>query len=267
MTKGISDAHSTGTGQMKNRVMIVSGGASGLGLAAAVKFAQNGYDILLIDINEEKGRKAESRIRELGGDAVFCLCDISNRAHVEQAAAIGKERFGRADVLINNAGLEIRGSILQCTEEDWDRTYDINLKGIYYMTNAFVPLMMAHDEACAIVNTGSILGYRAVGERAAYSSSKGAIETLTRTMAFDLAKDDIRVNCVAPGAIDTPLLRGSINDSPDPAATENFLNSKSVLNRMGQPEEVANVMYFLASDEASFVTGATYFVDGGWQIM
>ncbi len=252
---------------MKNKVMIVSGGASGLGLAAAVKFAEKGYDLVLIDINEENGRKAEEQIRALGRDAVFCLCDISNREQVEKAAATARERFGRADVLINNAGLEIRGSILQCSEEEWERTYDINLRGIYYMTNAFVPLMLSHDDACSIINTGSILGYRAVGERAAYASSKGAIETLTRSMAFDLAKDGIRVNCVAPGAIDTPLLRGSINDSPDPAGTEAFLNSKSVLNRMGTPAEVANVMYFLASDEASFVTGATYFVDGGWQIM
>jgi NAD(P)-dependent dehydrogenase (short-subunit alcohol dehydrogenase family) len=135
------------------------------------------------------------------------------------------------------------------------------------MSNAFIPLMQTHKDPCAVINTGSILGYRTVPERAAYASSKGAIETLTRTMAFDLAKVNIRVNCVAPGAIDTPLLRGSINDSPDPAGTEAFLNSKSVLNRMGRPEEVANVMYFLASDEASFVTGATYFVDGGWQIL
>jgi NAD(P)-dependent dehydrogenase (short-subunit alcohol dehydrogenase family) len=252
---------------MNRKVMVVSGGASGLGLAAGVKFAKNGYDIVLIDINDEKGPQAEERIRSMGGDAVFCLCDISNREQVRQAAETTRERFGRVDVLINNAGLEIRGSIVQCSEEDWVRTYDINLKGIYYMTNAFAPLMMAHDDPCAIVNTGSILGYRAVPERAAYSSSKGAIETLTRTMAFDMAQDNIRVNCVAPGAIDTPLIRGSINDSPDPAATESFLNSKSVLGRMGKPEEVANVMYFLASDDASFVTGATYFVDGGWQIM
>lgn len=252
---------------MPNKVMIVSGGASGLGLAAAVKFAKHGYDCVLIDINGEKGRKAEGQIKEFGRDAVFCLCDISSRDQVAQAAATVQARFGRADVLINNAALEIRGSILQCTEEDWVRTYDTNLKGIYYMSNAFVPLMLSHPDPCAIVNTGSILGYRTVPERAAYASSKGAIETLTRTMAFDLAKDNIRVNCVAPGAIDTPLLRGSINDSPDPAATEAFLKSKSVLNRMGKPEEVANVMYFLASSEASFVTGATYFVDGGWQIM
>ncbi|WP_153799307.1 SDR family NAD(P)-dependent oxidoreductase [Foetidibacter luteolus] len=251
---------------MSNKVMIVSGGASGLGLAAAEKFAKNGYDIVLIDVNEEKGKLAEQKIKALGVDAIFCLCDISDKSQVQQAAKATKEAFGRADVLINNAGLEVRGSILQCTEDDWVKLYDINLKGMYYMSNAFVPMMLEQGGG-AIVNTGSILGYRTVGERAAYSSSKGAIDTLTRSMAFDLAKDNIRVNCVVPGAIDTPLLRGSINDSPNPAETEKVLGSKSVFGRMGTSAEVANVMYFLASDEASFVTGAAYFVDGGWSIM
>lgn len=251
---------------MSNKVMIVSGGASGLGLAASVKFAKNGYDIVIIDVDTEKGKKAEAQIKEMGVEAVFCQCDISNKEQVEAAMQTTREKFGRADVLINNAGLEVRGSIMQCTEEDWDRLYDINLKGIYYMSRAFIPMMNEQGKG-VVVNTGSILGYRAVGERAAYSSSKGAIDTLTRSMAYDLAKDNIRVNCVVPGAIDTPLLRGSINDSPNPAETEAFLNGKSVFNRMGTSEEVANVMYFLASDEASFVTGSTYFVDGGWSIL
>lgn len=246
--------------------MVVSGGASGLGLAAAKKFASNDYNIVIIDIDEEKGKDAENEIKRMGKDAVFCLCDISNREQVQTAAKITEEKYGRADVLINNAGLEVRGSILQCEEEDWNRLYNINLKGIYYMSNAFIPLMKIKGKG-AVINTGSILGYRTVGERAAYSSSKGAIDTLTRSMAFDLAEENIRVNCVAPGAIDTPLLRGSINDSPDPQETERFLGSKSVFNRMGTSEEVANVMFFLASDEASFVTGATYFVDGGWSIL
>ncbi len=251
---------------MSNKVMIVSGGASGLGLAAAMKFAKNGYSIVIIDVNEENGNKATEQVKALGQDAVFCLCDIANKEQVEAAAQVTREKFGRADVLINNAGLEVRGSIMQCTEEDWDRLYDINLKGIYYMTRAFAPMIIEQGIG-SIVNTGSILGYRTVGERAAYSSSKGAIDTLTRSMAYDLAPNNIRVNCVAPGAINTPLLRGSINDSPDPAETERFLNGKSVFNRMGTSEEVANVMYFLASEEASFVTGATYFVDGGWSIL
>ena len=251
---------------MSYKVMIVSGGASGLGLAAAEKFAKNGYDIVIIDINDEKGAIAVEKIKAMGTDAVYCHCDISNKEEVQKAAETAKQRFGRADVLINNAGLEIRGSILQCDEDEWVKLYNINLKGIYYMSNAFVPMMIEQGKG-AVVNTGSILGYRTVGERAAYSSSKGAIDTLTRSMAFDLAEKNIRVNCVVPGAIDTPLLRGSINDSPDPAGTEQFLGSKSVFGRMGTSEEVANVMYFLASDEASFVTGAAYFVDGGWSIM
>ena len=251
---------------MSNKVMIVSGGASGLGLAAGVKFAKNGFNIVIIDIDQEKGVKAEEQIKSLGVDAVFCKCDISKKEDVQKAAQVTKERFGRADVLVNNAGLELRGSILQCTEEEWTRLYDINLKGIFYMTNAFAPYMIEQGGG-AIVNTGSILGFRSVPERAAYSSSKGAIATLTRSMAFDLAEKNIRVNCVAPGAIDTPLIRGSINDSPNPEETERILGSNSVFNRMGTPEEVANVMYFLGSDEASFVTGATYFVDGGWSIL
>lgn len=251
---------------MGNKVMIVSGGASGLGLAAGMKFAKHGYNIVLVDIDKEKGKKAEQQIKATGVDAVFCYCDISNNEQVQQAAKTTLEKFGRADVLINNAGLEVRGSILQCTEEDWSRLYEINLKGIYYMSKAFAPSMIKQGGG-AIVNTGSILGYRTVGERAAYSSSKGAIDTLTRSMAFDLAANNIRVNCVVPGAIDTPLLRGSINDSPNPQETERFLGSKSVFNRMGTPAEVANVMYFLASDDASFVTGAAYFVDGGWSIL
>ncbi len=251
---------------MSEKVMIVSGGASGLGLAAAVKFAKQGYDIVLVDINKQKGQQAETLIREMGRRALFCDCDIADRDGVREAARQTQETFGRADVLINNAGLELRGSILQCTEEEWERTYAINLKGIYHMANAFVPMMIERGKG-AVVNTGSILGFRTVPERAAYSSSKGAIDTLTRSMALDLAPHGIRVNCVAPGAIDTPLLRGSINDSPNPAETEKALGSKSVFNRMGTSEEVANVMYFLASDEASFVTGATYFVDGGWSIL
>src|SRR5690606_31068199 len=251
---------------MSNKVLIVSGGASGLGLAAGIKFAKNGFNIVIIDINEENGEKAVEQIKSLGVDAVFCKCDIANGEEVRKAAQITKERFGRADVLINNAGLELRGSILQCTAEEWERTYAINLKGIYHMANAFVPFMIEQGKG-AVVNTGSILGFRSVPERAAYSSSKGAIDTLTRSMAMDLAQHNIRVNCDAPGAIDTPLLRGSINDSPNPEETEKILGSKSVFNRMGTSEEVANVMFFLGSDEASFVTGATYFVDGGWSML
>lgn len=248
------------------KTMIVSGGASGLGLAAAQRFAKGGFNVVLADLDEKKGMAAEQAIIQTGGKALFFRCDISDRSQVEDLRRETENHFDKVSVLINNAGLEIRGGILDCEEGDWDRTYAINLKGIYHMTRAFAPLISASGTG-AVINTGSILGFRTVPARAAYSSSKGAIDTLTRSMALDLAPQGIRVNCVAPGAIDTPLLRGSINDSPDPVETERVLGSKSLFNRLGRPEEVANVMYFLASEEASFVTGATYFVDGGWSIL
>ena len=131
---------------MSKKVMIVSGGASGLGLAAGIKFSKNGYNVVLIDVNEEKGKAAEKKIKELGGDALFCLCDISNKEQVQRAAKLTKEKFGRADVLINNAGLEVRGSVLQCTEEDWVRLYDINLKGIEVINDLLQRIEEMQDE-------------------------------------------------------------------------------------------------------------------------
>jgi NAD(P)-dependent dehydrogenase (short-subunit alcohol dehydrogenase family) len=210
---------------MGSKVMVVSGGVTGIGLAAAIKFAKNEYDIVIIDIDKEKGKKAEQQVKDIGQNAVFCYCDISNKEQVNKAGQLTKDRFGRVDVLINNASLEIRGSILQCSELEWERTYATNLKGIYNMSNTFVP-MLINQGGGSVVNIGSILAYRTVSEYAVYSSSKGAIDTLTRSMAFDLAKHKIRVNCVAPGAIDTPRLREWINNSPNPVETETILNSK-----------------------------------------
>lgn len=250
---------------MANRVVVVSGGATGIGFATAVKFAQRGYDVSIIDIDEERGRTAENEIRDIGHDAMFCLCDISDKEQVSIAGQKTKDRFGCADALVNNASFEARGGILQCSDNDWERTFNTNLKGIYNMSNVFVPMIISQGKG-AVINIGSILGYRAVGGYAAYVSSKAAIHALTKTMACDLGMHNVRVNCVAPGAIETARLRASINESPSPVEMEAHLNSKSVLNRMGTPEEVANVVYFLASDEATFVTGATYFVDGGWSI-
>jgi NAD(P)-dependent dehydrogenase (short-subunit alcohol dehydrogenase family) len=251
---------------MTRKVVIISGGVTGIGLAAAIKFARNNYAVVILDIDEERGKNSEKKIRDMGQDAAFCLCDISDMEQVNKAMQITRHVFGRADVLINNASLEIRGSILECSRENWENTYNTNITGIYNMSNSFVPMIIDQGGG-SVINMGSILAYRTVSEYAAYSASKGAIDALTRSMAFDLAKYNIRVNCVAPGAINTPRLREWINNSPNPTETETYLNKKSVLNRMGQSEEAANVAYFLASEDASFVTGATYLVDGGWSIL
>ena len=248
-------------GRLQGKAAIVTGAASGIGKATSILFAHEGAAVVLVDIKEE-GRGVASDIAREGGQARFVRADVTRAADCASAVQEAVQYFGRLDVLFNNAGIIRRASVVDTTEEEWDRAMAVNVKSVFLMSKAAVPVM-ARGGGGAIVNTGS--GWGLVGGRnaASYCASKGAVVNLTRAMALDHAPQGIRVNCVCPGDTDTPMLREEARQLGEDTATFLKGSAQRPLGRMGRPEEIAQVVLFLASDASSFVTGAVLVVDGG----
>ena len=253
--------------RLKDKVALITGGGSGLGRATSLLFAQEGAKVAVADINAVGGAQTAADIGEMGGDAVFVEANVATAAGAEAAVRGAVERFGALHILFNNAGIagtRTMASIEEVTEEDWDRVLGVNLKGVFLCAKYAVPEMKKAGGG-AIVNTASIAGI--IGLHAhAYGASKGGVVILTKTMALELAKKGIRVNAVAPGFIDTPLTRGSYRglDDQQHAANVARLADEAPMGRIGQPEDIAQAVLYLASDDASFVTGHTLVVDGGF---
>ena len=254
-------AHGREVLRLEGKVEIVTGGDSGIGAATAALFAREGADVVLVDVREE-GQRVADDISKGGGRALFVSADVTQALECEAAVRAAVERFGRVDILFNNAGIVRRASVTHTTEEEWDRVLAVNVKSVFLMSKAAIPIM-ARAGGGVIVNTGS--GWGLVGGRnaAAYCASKGAVVNLTRAMALDHAPDRIRVNCVCPGDTDTPMLREEARQLGQDL--EAFLagSASRPLGRTGRPEEIAQAVLFLASDASSFVTGSTLVVDGG----
>ncbi len=248
-------------GSLDGKVALVTGAASGIGRATASLFAHEGAVVVLVDI-EGSGEKAAAEITDAGSRAIFVHGDVTRAADCERAVREAVDAFGRLDVLFNNAGVIRRASVVDTAEEEWDRVLEVNVKSVFLMSKAAIPAMVRGGGG-AIVNTGS--GWGLVGGRnaASYCASKGAVVNLTRAMALDHAAQHIRVNCVCPGDTDTPMLREEARQLGEDV--ESFLKGSAArpLARMGRPEEIAQAVLFLASDAASFVTGAILVVDGG----
>lgn len=244
---------------------VVTGGAKGIGQAVARKFAAEGYGVALLDTDESALKSLEA---ELGESCIALPTNVSVSKQVEAAAEAAVERLGRIDVVVNSAGIQKYGDAIDTTEEDWDTVLAVNLKSMFLTAKHFVPLMRdarppAEPGASSIVNVASVQGFAAQRGVAAYSASKGGAIALTRAMAVDFAPS-IRVNCVCPGSVDTPMLRSAANlfaDSVEAALKD--WGDMHPLGRVGQPEEIAEAVFFLASPKASFITGGAYLVDGG----
>ncbi|MCC6588253.1 MAG: SDR family oxidoreductase [Bryobacterales bacterium] len=249
--------------RLPNKVAIVTGIGAGIGEAIALRFAEEGARQILADIHQANGERTLYKVREMGGEAELVVGDISKEADAQRIAAAAITRFGQIDILVNNAADFTQKSIEQASLEDWQRVFGVNVFGTATVSKYVAPHMKARGGA--IVNVGSMSGIIAQKNFATYNASKGAIQTLTRCMAYDYAEFNIRVNTVCPGCI---LTSASFREIERLGITfEQWRDEVApghMLNRLGEPREVANAVLFLASDEASFITATHLMVDGGY---
>jgi NAD(P)-dependent dehydrogenase (short-subunit alcohol dehydrogenase family) len=245
--------------EFKGKVALVTGGSSGIGEACAMTFAQKGAKVVVADIDEENGKSVVEQIQEEGGEAIFLTVDVSDHEGVKKMVEDTVDAFGRLDYAVNNAGIGgAQANTGEYAIEDWLQVIDINLNGVFYCMRYEIPQMLKNGGG-AIVNMSSILGTDAFEKTSAYTASKHGVIGLTKTAALDYAKQGIRVNSVGPAFISTPMVTEGFNDEELQG-----IMALHAMGRLGEPQEVADMVTFLCSDKASFMTGGYYLVDGGY---
>ena len=244
--------------RLRGKFAILTGAASGIGAATATVFAREGASVATFDVNDSAAEQLAQQICMAGGNASAWHCDVSSAQQVHDAIVAATERYGSIDVLLNNAGIALRAPVGEQDEESWDRVIDTNVKGAYLCSRA--SLARFSKGGGSIIHTASVTGITGVRGRAAYSSAKAALVGLTRNMAIDYAHRNIRVNCVCPGFVRTPFIEGILADEE----RARRLAALHPLGRLGEPEDIASAILFLASDEASWITGHSLVVDGGF---
>jgi NAD(P)-dependent dehydrogenase (short-subunit alcohol dehydrogenase family) len=249
-------------GRLDGKVAIVTGGANGIGRASAKALAAEGARVIIGDVAEERGESVAQEIRDAGGDATFVRADVTKMSDVEALVREAVDRWRRLDVMFNNVGVAIPGTVEGMNEDDFRRVLDVNLVGVWRGMRAAIPEMLRTGGG-SIINSSSVQGHVAFEGWAGYAASKGGVDALTRQAAVEYAPKGIRINSIVPGTILTEMNEKILSEAEDPAAQMAMWTSMHPVGRVGQPDEVAAAVVFLASAESSFITGESLRVDGG----
>ena len=250
--------------RMKDKVAVITGASVGIGHSTATLFAREGAKVV-VNSQSDRGVAVVNEINAAGGSALFVQGDVTQPEIAQQIVDTTVEHFGRLDVLVNNAGIVTPGTVDSTSVEEWDRMMAVNVRGVFLLSKAAV-IQMLQQGGGVIVHNASIAGVKGLKDRAGYCASKGAVVALTKAMAIDYVDKNIRVNCVNPGTTLTPSLQDRINAFEDPVAAKEMFISRQPMGRLGESDEIAAGILYLASDESSFVTGAIVNIDGGLTI-
>ena len=247
--------------KLQDKVAIITGSRRGIGRGIALAFAKEGCKVVVSDYVEDKdGKNTVNEIKKLGSDAIFVKADVSKEKDVKNLVDKAVKKFGKLNIMVNNAGIVSFGTADTLTEKDWDKVINVNLKGVFFGTKYAAKQMLKQGKGGRIINISSIAGLVGFPGISAYCASKGGVTEFTREAALDYASKGITVNAIDPGVIETDMTKGMIEDK---ATRENFMQNTPV-GRVGKPEDIGNAALFLALDESSFITGHNLVVDGGW---
>jgi NAD(P)-dependent dehydrogenase (short-subunit alcohol dehydrogenase family) len=250
--------------RLKNKVALITGAGSGIGRATAILFAKEGAKVVVVCRTSSTGEETVKIIRKNNrGEALFIQADVSKTSDVKRMIENTVNNYGKLDILFNNAGINMRIPITEMDEEAWNKIIDINLKGVFLGCKYAIPVMIKQGGG-VIINTASTFGFVGAPYHSAYCASKGGVAAFTRALALELAPYKIRVNCICPGTIETPLVKQIWEKSGKPEEMRESRLKLHPIGRLGKPEDVANAALFLASDDSSFITGTALFVDGGY---
>ncbi|MBU1206938.1 MAG: glucose 1-dehydrogenase [Proteobacteria bacterium] len=251
--------------RFQRKVVLITGAGVGIGRAAAVRFGQEGAKVAINSLTPANGQETLRLLQEAGGQGIYIQGDVSLAADARRMVEETIKAFGRIDILVNNAGIVLPGRVDNISEEDWDRTIAVNLKGVYLVSKYTVPEMRKIGGGVIVLNA-SVVAIKGVKERGAYTASKGGVLALTKAMAADYLSENIRVNCVCPGTTYTPSLERRIQTFADPEKARVDFIARQPMGRLGKDEEIAAAILFAAADEAAFMTGANIAIDGGMTI-